>query len=154
MPTEDDSEPPTVIRVEGNRTPVVLRGSTAPKGASDTQAVQDYDNALQLVRKKQYQEALDQFTGFLVRFPGHAKAESAMYWRGECYYAMGNYVRAAEQFEGVVARFPRGDNAPNALLQLGMSQRRMGESDKAASTFGLLRKNYPNSEAVFQIPRE
>jgi tol-pal system protein YbgF len=151
---EDDGEPPTVIRVEGNRTPVVSRGSIAPTGPSDSQAANDYDRALQLVKKKQYEQALEQLTGFLVRYPGHASANSAMYWRGECYYAMGNFVRAAEQFEGVVARFPRGESTPDALLKLGMSQRRMGESDKAAKSFSLLRINYPYSEAVLQIPRE
>ncbi|PKN49423.1 MAG: tol-pal system protein YbgF [Deltaproteobacteria bacterium HGW-Deltaproteobacteria-20] len=153
-PPEDDGEPPTVIRVEGDRMPSVQRGSVAPKGATDAQAARDYDVALELLDKKRYEEALEALAGFLVRYPGHANADNAMYWRGECYYAMGNYVRAAEQFEGLLTRFPRGNKVPDALLKLGLSQRRMGEGDKAAKTFEQLRKNHPSSDAAGKIPRE
>ncbi len=151
---EDDGEPPTVIRVEGDRMPSVQRGSVTPKGATDAQAAQDYEAAREMLEKKRYEEALEAFAGFLVRYPGHANADNAMYWRGECYYAMGNFVRAAEQFEGLVARFPRGNKVPDALLKLGLSQRRMGERDKAAKTFEQLRKNHPSSDAAGKIPRE
>ncbi len=153
-PPEDDSEPPTVIRAEGDRMPSVQRGSKPPKGAVDAQASQDYDQAMDLIGRKRYDEALEVLAGFLVRYPGHANADNAMYWRGECYYAMGNFVRAADQFEGLLTRFPQGNKVPDALLKLGMSQRRMGEREKAAKTFEQLRKNHPNSDAASKIPRE
>jgi len=152
---EDDGGPPTVIRVEGNHPPYVQRGnSTSNNVAVEAQATEDYERAVQLIGRKQYEQALNQLAGFLVRFPGHAHAGNAMYWRGECYYAMGNYVRAAEQFEGVVARFPRGNKAPDALLKLGMAQRRMGELDKAANTWDILQRSYPASDAARKIPRQ
>jgi tol-pal system protein YbgF len=151
---DDDREPPTVIRAEGDRVPSVQRGSKVDQGALDVQASRDYEKAMDLIGRKRYEEALEALAGFLVRYPGHGNAAQAMFWRGECYYLMGNDVRAAEQFEGVIARFPNGNNAADALLRLGMSQRRMGERDKAARTFERLRKSHPGSDAASRIPRE
>ena len=54
-----------------------------------------------------------------------------MYWRGECYFAKGDYLHAAEQFEGAVARFPAGQQGPDALLKLGMCEQKLGNPAKA-----------------------
>ncbi len=153
-PPQDPDAPPTVIRAEGDRVPSVRRGSRPSKGALDAKASTSYDRALDLVKRKRYEAALEAFAGFLVRYPGHPHADNAMYWRGECHYAMGNYVRAAEQFEGLISRFPYGNKLPDALLKLGLSLRRMGEHDKAAKAFEQLRKSYPKSDAAGKIPRE
>ncbi len=160
MPTDDveeateDAGPPTVIRAEGKRVPSVQRGRAPSKDAKTAEAARRYDKGLDLIDRKQYDAALDVLAGFLVRYPGHPNAENAMYWRGECYYAKGNYMKASEQFEGLIMRFPDGNKHPDALLKLGLSQQRMGERDKAASTFAQLRKNHPNSDAASKIPRE
>ncbi len=151
---EDSSgeDQPTVIRAEGRREPSV---KMAPAGGGhEDGAAQAYEDALDLVKKKKYDDALEALAGYLVRYPGDANADNAMYWRGECYYAKGDYVRAAEQFEGVVARFPHGNKVPDALLKLGLSQRAMGDRDKARETFDRLRKSYPSADAVKKIPRE
>lgn len=150
--TKDGDETPTVIRAEGTREPSVKRGASgADRGA---QAGQAYEDALELVKKKRYDDALEALAGYLVRFPSDANADNATYWRGECYYAKGDYVRAAEQFEAVLARFPNGNKVADALLKLGLSQRAMGERDKARETFERLRKSYPSTDAAKKIPRE
>lgn len=147
-------DPPTVVRAEGDGVPSVHRGTAPAKGASEAKATEDYEAAMDLVKRKRYDDALEALAGFLVRYPGHPNADNAMYWRGECFYAKGSFVRAAEQFEGVVARFPNGNKLPDALLKLGLSQQQMGEREKAAKTFEQLRKNHPNSDAASKIPRE
>jgi tol-pal system protein YbgF len=117
------------------------------------EAKRAYEAALTLVRSKQYDKALDAWSSFLVRFPDHPYAENATYWRGECFYAKGEYARAVEQFEGVIARFPFGNKTPDALLKLGLSQQRLGSQDQAMKTFAELRDRYPKSEAMRQVPR-
>ncbi len=111
-----------------------------------------YDAAMALVNAHQYDKALDSLAAFLVRWPEHPYANNAMYWRGECYFARGDYRRAAEQFEGVVARFPAGAKAPDALLKLGMSQQRLGDATKAKDSFDRLTQLYPQSDAARRIP--
>ncbi len=121
-------------------------------GRLDPAASGAYDAAMSLVNAKQYDKALDAFAAFLVRWPDHPYANNAMYWRGECYFARGDYRRAAEQFEGVVARFPAGNKAPDALLKLGMSQQKLGDPVKAKESFDRLTELYPQSDAARRIP--
>jgi tol-pal system protein YbgF len=118
----------------------------------DPAAAPAYDAAMALVNSHQYDKALDSLAAFLVRWPEHPYANNAMYWRGECYFARGDYRRAAEQFEGVVARFPAGAKAPDALLKLGMSQQRLGDATKAKDSFDRLMQLYPQSDAARRIP--
>jgi tol-pal system protein YbgF len=111
-----------------------------------------YDSAIALVNAKRYDKALDAFAAFLVRWPDHPYADNAMYWRGESYYALGDYRRAAEQFEGVLARFPAGSKAPDALLKLGMSHLKLGDPASAKASFDRLTELYPQSDAARRIP--
>ena len=128
-------------------------GSRSDAPALSPEAKHAYEAALTLVRSKQYDKALDALASFLVRYPDHPYVENASYWRGECFYAKGDYPRAAEQFEGVVARFPYGNKAPDAMLKLGLCQQRTGATEQAQKTFGELRERYPKSDAARQIPR-
>ena len=123
-----------------------------PAGSLDPAAAPAYDAAMALVNAKQYDRALGAFAAFLVRWPDHPYANNAIYWRGECYFAKGDYTRAADQFEGVVARFPAGSKAPDALLKLGMSRQKLGEPAKAKESFDRLTQIYPQSEAARRVP--
>ena len=123
----------TVIRAEG-KTGSASSRARGRESASTEQSHREYEAAADLVKKKQYDKALEAFNAFLVKYPGDANADNAMYWRGECYYAKGEYARAAEQFEGVIARFPEGNKVADAMLKLGLSQSRMGEREKAQKT--------------------
>ena len=126
--------------------------SPRPAGALDPAAARAYDAALSLVNAKHYDRALDALAAFLVRWPDHPYADNAMYWRGECYFARGEYLRASEQFEGVLARFPAGNKAPDALLKLGMSHQKLGDPAKAKECFDRLAQSYPQSDASRRIP--
>jgi tol-pal system protein YbgF len=122
--------------------------SGARPSALDENARRSYDAALSLVGSKRYAEALDAFAGFLVRWPDHPNADNAMFWRGECYFAEGEFVRAADQFEGVLARFPIGNKVPDALLKLGIARQKLGDPQAAQRAFERLRRDYPHSDAA------
>ena len=167
----EDTAPRPVIRVQGNGKrgkngdvveqtmpdegaslgPAITAGGATPS-ALDPAAKQAYDAALALVNGKQYDKALDAFAAFLVRYPDHPYAANATYWRGEAYFAQGQFSRAAEQFEGILARFPLGSKTPDALLKLGICQQKLGNADKAKSYFDKLAKEYPRSDAARRIP--
>jgi len=123
-----------------------------PPSALDPAAKRAYDAALSLVTARQYDKALESLAAFLVRWPDHPYADNAMYWRGECYFARGDYVRASEQFEGVLARFPAGNKAPDALLKLGICRQKLGDPNGARELFVRLTQQYPASEAARRIP--
>ena len=128
--------------------------SAQPPGSHviDPEAKRAYDAALSLVNAKRFDQALDALTAFLVQWPDHPYANNAMYWRGECYFARGEYLRAAEQFEGLIRRFPAGSKVPDALLKLAMSHQRLGNSAKAKECLDRLAQQFPDSEAAHRIP--
>jgi tol-pal system protein YbgF len=150
----DTDVPRPVVEASGSAS-YTRHGRTgrADNPGSSLEAKRDYEAALAQVRAKQYDKALEAFTGFLVRYPDHPYADNAMYWRGECFYAKGELAKATEQFEGLLARFPDGNKAPDALLKVGLCQQKMGSRDRAQQTFAELRERYPKSEAARQIPR-
>jgi tol-pal system protein YbgF len=164
-PLPAHGEAPDLGSGTGDRRPIVrasgARGSTERLASksdeqdaafASSEAKRDYDAALALVRGKQYDEALQALTAFLVRFPDHPDAESAMYWRGECFYATSAFARAVDQFEGLVARFPHGNKAADALLKLGLAQDKAGMKEQAQKTFAELKDRYPKSDAARQVP--
>lgn len=120
----------------------------------DAAALVDYEQAQKLVGAKKWQAALDAFAGFLLRYPDHPYASNAFYWRGECYYALGDFGSAVAQFEGLVARFPVAAKVPDALLKLGLSERKLGSTVKAKTAFARLKRDFPLSEAAKKIPPE
>jgi tol-pal system protein YbgF len=135
----------------GQAGPPIRSGAPAPSALSP-EAHHAYDSALALVNAHQYDQALDAFAAFLVRWPDHPNADNAMYWRGECYYAKGEFARAAEEFEGATLRFPLGNKVPDCLLKLGLCQQKLGNAEKAKGYFDRLARDYPRSDAARRIP--
>ncbi len=119
---------------------------------NDPDAKKSYETALRLVNDKQYDKALDAFAAFLVKYPDHPLVENATYWRGESYFAKGEYKSAADQFEAVLSRPSGGSKAPDALLKLGIANEKLGATDKANEFYARLRTEYPKSEAAKKIP--
>jgi tol-pal system protein YbgF len=118
----------------------------------DPEAKRAYDAALSLVNAGRFDQALDALAAFLVKWPDHPYADNAMYWRGECYFARGDYLHASEQFDGALKRFPSGNKAPDALLKLGMCHQKLGKTIKAKECFDRLARQYPESDAAHHIP--
>jgi tol-pal system protein YbgF len=127
--------------------------SDAPRPSSlDPEAKRSYDNALSLVHDKKYDRALEALSAFLVRWPDHPYVENALYWRGESYFARGEFLRAAEQFEAVLARPGAGAKSADALLKIGMCHSRLGAPDRAKEYWDRLRRDFPRSDAAKRIP--
>lgn len=128
-------------------------GSDAPSSSAlDPEAKRAYEAALALVRGKSYERGLEAFSAFLVRWPDHPYADNATYWRGEAYFARGDYARAIEQFEAVATRSRTGNKVADALLKLGICQEKVGAPEKAQTYFERLRREYPRSDAAKRIP--
>lgn len=143
----DDDAVRTTIRSDGKR----AKAEQVGKGDAE----REYAEALDLVRKqKQYQRAIDAFTGFLVRYPDHQYAENALFWMGESHLELGDSARALEQYEAVIARFPAGNKTPDALLRASAAYRKRGDEAKAREALERLRTRFPNSDAARRAPKE
>ncbi|MGZ3420570.1 MAG: tol-pal system protein YbgF [Polyangiales bacterium] len=161
-PVVEDDEPRPLLKIgPSGAIEQTLPDEATPKSKKkpsppslDPQAAKDYDAAYALVKAKKLQPALDALAGFLVRYPDHPYAANALYWRGECYWALGDYSSAATQFDALVARFPASGKTPDGLLKLGLAHRKLGSAGKAKVAFDRLRKEFPTSEAAKKIPPE
>jgi tol-pal system protein YbgF len=142
----------TAFFTNANLGPSLASHSASRPSALDEEAKHAYDAALVQVNAKHYPEALDALAGFLVHWPDHPNADNAMYWRGECYFAQGDFTNAAREFEGLLARFPLGNKAPDALLKLGVCEQRLGDVPLARQRFDRLRREFPHSDAAKHIP--
>jgi tol-pal system protein YbgF len=128
------------------------RSDSLRPSALDPEAKKAYEAALAQVQAKQFDRGLEGLNAFLVRWPDHPYAENAIYWRGEAYFAQGEYLRAAEQFEAVLARFGAGTKGPDALLKIGMCHDRLGAPARAREYWDRLKNEFPRSDAAKKIP--
>lgn len=148
--SEDDAE----------RTTVQARGKadygTAVKGkkTKPVDADKELDAALGQLKKKSYAKAIEALTGFLVKNPGHARAEEAMFKLGEAHAQQGDHARAIEQLEAALARFPTGSRAPEALLTLARMQKKSGDGERSQKTLADLKTRFPDSEAAKRAAKE
>jgi len=120
----------------------------------DPQAAKDYDAAFALVKAKKPKAALEAFGAFIVRYPDHPYAANALYWRGESYFALGDYSSAVSQYDALAIRYPASQKLPDALLKMGLAQKKLGSASKAKAAFDKLKKEFPASEAAKKIPSE
>lgn len=161
---EDDGPRPSleigpsgIKQSEPDASPSMAKGkkpAASKTPAFEPAAAKDYDAAFALVKAKKHSQALDAFAGFLVRYPDHPYAANALFWRGECYYALADFTGAIGQYEALIARFPASAKTADGLLKLGFAHRKLGAAAKANEAFARLRKEFPTSEAAKKIPPE
>lgn len=113
------------------------------------EAAQDlYVRALDLVRRREFPEALRELDAFLSAFPDDARVVRATFWRGEVLFAQRRYAEALSAFEIVLAREPHGEMVPDVLLRLARCSLRLGAAERARALLAQLAAEYPNSEAA------
>src|SRR5205823_7003264 len=136
-PIDDDTPRPLLkIGPDGMSETFPDEGAKVPKAPKiDPKAAKDYDGALALYKGKKWQSALDAFAGFVVRWPDHPYVANALYWRGACYYALGQFGAAEGQLEGMLASHPESTKVPDALLELGLTEKKLGSAAKAKAAF-------------------
>lgn len=136
-----------------------LGSVVAPRAPSESQrtsaaAVDEYRRALGLLHSRRFDEAVAALGDFLARYPGHAYADNATFWRGEAFYAQRAYPRAAAEFETVVTRFPEGNKVADALLKLGLCHAHMGDRTAAHAYFERVQREFPGTDAARIASRE
>jgi len=104
-----------------------------------------YDEAFILVRRGEYEKAIEKFQEFLQLCEKHELVENAYYWIGECYYSLEKYDQATERFEYLVKNYKSSVNTSRALYKLGRSKQELGIKDEAKKIFRQLIDDYPGT---------
>ena len=137
MPTTQDV-PVTTTQVQTS----LQRGSS-----------QSYNTAMALYKSKKYKKAEQAFDSFLRANPNAVLAPNALYWKGETFYARGDYPQAIFAFKEVQTRYPRHSKAPDSLLKTAMSYAKIGDTENADLHYLVLEEDFPTSAAAKRIPK-
>lgn len=141
--------PPDSGPVRG-RSPGVL--GTLPMGSGPAAAplasgnTAQYDQAMNLMSRAQYDEAQAAFRAYADANPGDADlSPQAIYWVGNISYVRQDYAPAARSFAEVIKKYPKSGRAPDAMLKLAQSFMGMGQKTEGCTTLGLIKTKYPDA---------
>jgi tol-pal system protein YbgF len=124
----------------GNRP---LRG-TAPTPPASPEA--EFDNAMDLLARAQYDRASEAFRAFADGFPDNELAPQALYWTGDIAYSTRrDYAGAARDFAELLKKYPDAQRAPESMLKLGLSLLALGQKQEGCAALAALPAKYPDA---------
>lgn len=127
--------------------------ATAP-AASTGDENSDYNAAVSLAfEKKQYDQAITAFQGFVKQYPKSTYQPNANYWLGQLYYNKGKKDDAAYYYAVVVKNYPKSPKSSDAMFKVGVIMQDKGQSDKAKAVYQQVIKQYPNTDAAKQAQK-
>lgn len=106
-----------------------------------------YKSSLAKYRSGEYATALEGFDRFMQGDPRSDYRDNGLYWKGECYFGLGQYDRAIEQFQRVLEEQPDGNKVPDAMLKMALAHRERGERAEAQRLLEKLVQRYPSTNA-------
>lgn len=106
-----------------------------------------YQEGLEQFHKVKYAQALQIFTALVQTNAQHKLAGNAIYWAGECHFALGQYRQAIQQFDQVLT-LNGSHKKDDALLKKGLCLSNLGENEAALAAFNTLIETYPKSEYI------
>jgi tol-pal system protein YbgF len=123
--------------------PPVQLTSPAQQPASDTRA--QFDAAMNLLAKAQYDEARAAFRAFADNYPKDDLAAQAIYWVGDIAFVQKDYATASRVFAEEIQKFPKSPRGPDSMLKLGKSLLAMNQKKEGCLALGALPGRYPNA---------
>jgi tol-pal system protein YbgF len=148
-PVPDGPKNPVAGGAQLGKSPGVLgtlsSGDALPLAPPPPNLRPQYDAAMNLLAKAQYDEASAAFRTFADQNPKDPLASSAVYWIGRIDYVQKDYAGAARSFAEVIKKYPDSANAPESLLKLGQSLLAAGQKKEGCTALVALKRKYPHA---------
>lgn len=140
--------PPGVLGTIPSNQPLPLAAPGSPDDSSvpapsDTR--RQFDAAMKLLSRAQYDEARAAFSNFVSTNPKDALAPQAEYWVGDIAYVQKDYANAARAFAEGIKKYGSSPRAPDSMLKLGQSLIAMNQKQEGCTTLGALSAKYPQA---------
>ncbi|MCP4684901.1 MAG: tol-pal system protein YbgF [bacterium] len=134
----------------GAQTDVSASGPTTttpppPAATSSTDCIDAYDNAFTLVRRGEYDPAIEGFRSYLADCEGDENVPSALYWVGESFFAQEKYTLAIAEYEKLMNGFPDSPNNGRALYKLARCKQELDKTDEAKRLYQQLIDDFPGT---------
>lgn len=107
-----------------------------------------YLKAYELIKNKNYDEALAAMSDFTSQYPQSGYAPNAQYWLGELYLLKKQFNEAMTHFDVVIQKYPTSSKIAPSLLKLGYVQAAMGERAKARDTLNQVIRDFPDTKTA------
>ena len=107
----------------------------------------DFDAAMELLRRSEFDPSASAFAGFLRRYPDSGYTGAALYWLGNAQYATRAFKESIETHRRLVTQYPAHPRTPEAMLAMANSQVELKDSKAARRTLEDLIKAHPQAEA-------
>jgi len=121
-------------------------GSTLPTPAPAPDPKREFDTAMTLLSRAQYDDASQAFRKFTEEHPEDERASAALYWTGDiAFSAKKDYMSAARDFAELLKRYPTAPRAPDSMLKLGLSLFELGQMNEGCSALAALPAKYPQA---------
>jgi len=105
-----------------------------------------YDQAMNLMRRAQYDEAAASFRAYADANPGDTTlSPQAIYWVANIAFIRQDYATAARTFAEVIKKYSKSQPASEAMLKLAQSFMAMGQKSEGCTTLGLIKSKYPDA---------
>jgi tol-pal system protein YbgF len=115
---------------------------------ADAEEKRQYDEAMAVMRKGEFDKASVALSGFQRRYPASGYGDSVLFWLGNAQYGKREYKEAIASFRALVTAAPEHPRAPEALLSIANCQIELKDTKAARRTVDELVKAYPKSEAA------
>jgi len=117
--------------VDGESMPESADGMAVAVISSESQLtksdLQAYDDAYQLVKNRQYQEAIPEFERFLVEYASSVRRPNAFYWLGQLYMVTNQLEQAVINFKSLRSEFPEHAKTPDGSFKLATLYFKQGD---------------------------
>lgn len=112
-----------------------------------------YQNAYNLMAKKQYASATTAFNAFLKKYPKSTLIDNTHYWLGDLYLAQGQPDSASKEYRTVI-NDQNASKRPDAMVKLGVILSAYGDNQHAKELFQNVIKQYPNTSAATEAKKQ
>ena len=113
---------------------------------SDKSPKEKYSNAIDLLWRNKYDEALSELKNLKTLNPPDLMP-NIQYWLGEVYYAKKDFNQAILEFGEGLRKFPDSIKGPDNMLKLGLSFSNIQKNKEACDVFLELLSKYPKGAA-------
>jgi tol-pal system protein YbgF len=122
-------------------------GTPAPAPVNrPTDAKRQFDDAMNLLSRAQYDKAREAFRAFADAHPDEDRAADALYWTGDiAYSAKKDYPEAAHDFAELLKKYPKAQRAPEGMLKLGLALFELGQMKEGCAALVALPAKYPDA---------
>jgi len=132
--------PPGVLGTLSSATPL----PPPPVATADAASARpEFDTAMNLLAKAEFDQARAAFRGFADSHPKDDLAPQALYWVGDIDYVKKDYPSAAHAFAEGIKKYPASARAPDSMLKLGQSLIAMNQKKEGCTALAALPSKYP-----------